>query len=513
MTFVRAKLGGWGFQDPLTSGQANQIDIDHTFALDGRDGGIYNSSAGIEFRNTWTLNGDSLPVVGTDTMLNVFGSTSYNSATPAVESVTVLGHSNLGGDAGDGISAVGGPSTVGNGGIGIASVGGATTAADKVGGIGLTVVGGDALNNDGGKGATIVGGDGDPVTGTGGEGATFAGGDAGTLGGRAFDALGGESTTGTGGDGGNVTAGDGIDGGVGLRVTGGDGTAATVDGEPGVAIVATAGERDATGGATIGATAIIATGGTIPANVNKPSGHGIETFGGAADGLNPAGGDAIQGTGGTGGPDGDGGAGGDFVGGPAIGGATPLRGPAIRLRTDTDTGAHILFDATSTLPNADEMQVGALYSYNHEQIYYASDSGTGRTWAPMVPLVQLLGRIGGGAGGGLNSISFAPDAQTLNISGADNPVDVFTARITFQTTIDSIDGSKYFPHVQYIQPQALGGAANTAMVAVVVTGMTDTYIDIQFADVITNTLIDLAAAGAGVSWGIALTIGSTPQQP
>lgn len=48
MTFNAVRVGGWPFGEILTSGQMNQINDDLPFAIDGRDGGSYTLSAGLE---------------------------------------------------------------------------------------------------------------------------------------------------------------------------------------------------------------------------------------------------------------------------------------------------------------------------------------------------------------------------------------------------------------------------------------------------------------------------------
>ncbi len=92
MTFARVNPGGWAFGEVLTSGQMNPLDIDHVAALDGSvatGGGTYSPAARLNWRNTWTFDGDSLPVSGLEIMVNVIGSTAFNSASVCPPSPSV----------------------------------------------------------------------------------------------------------------------------------------------------------------------------------------------------------------------------------------------------------------------------------------------------------------------------------------------------------------------------------------------------------------------------------------
>lgn len=51
MTFPRVNLLGWALFEELTSAQMNQLDIDHSNAVDGLNGGTYNLSAELRFEN------------------------------------------------------------------------------------------------------------------------------------------------------------------------------------------------------------------------------------------------------------------------------------------------------------------------------------------------------------------------------------------------------------------------------------------------------------------------------
>lgn len=100
MTFPRVKIGGWGVGDPLTSAQQNQLDIDHTNALDGLNGGTYtlgsklllDGTGGVQlnklFRNYRALTGNyTVDASGYDYVIGVDTTTatpSYAVTLPAI---------------------------------------------------------------------------------------------------------------------------------------------------------------------------------------------------------------------------------------------------------------------------------------------------------------------------------------------------------------------------------------------------------------------------------------------
>ena len=127
MTFTRARPGGWAFGEVLTSDQMNQLDIDHVGSLDGSSasgGGTYSPLGRLTWRHAWTFDGDNLPVPGTEDMVRIEGSTTFNSASDAGSGIVALAPSNLGPGTGGGNLLTAGNSISGAGGVGATITGG-----------------------------------------------------------------------------------------------------------------------------------------------------------------------------------------------------------------------------------------------------------------------------------------------------------------------------------------------------------------------------------------------------
>jgi hypothetical protein len=58
MSFTRANVAGWANGERLTSTQMNQLDLDHSYAIDGNAGGTYTPSAAI------IINGSGIEFAG-----------------------------------------------------------------------------------------------------------------------------------------------------------------------------------------------------------------------------------------------------------------------------------------------------------------------------------------------------------------------------------------------------------------------------------------------------------------
>lgn len=54
MSFSRVNPGGWALNDPFTPAQMNQLDIDHSRAVDGLNGGTYANASTIQFDGRFT---------------------------------------------------------------------------------------------------------------------------------------------------------------------------------------------------------------------------------------------------------------------------------------------------------------------------------------------------------------------------------------------------------------------------------------------------------------------------
>lgn len=189
MTFQRVQILGWALFEVLTSPQMNQLDIDHTNALDGAGGGVYVPTATIQLE----LPDDS----GVGSPLTVFGAKSttstgtYGLRAGGGAGVTpgsgVLGQGAVNGAVADplvqGVGVIG-QGTTGNGsagivgGYGVVGKGGTSTVTNSTGGVGVHGAGADHSAVTGGTGGYGVQGTGGPgVDSThGGAGGRFVGG-------------------------------------------------------------------------------------------------------------------------------------------------------------------------------------------------------------------------------------------------------------------------------------------------------------------------------------------------
>jgi hypothetical protein len=153
MTFTRANPGGWVPNDPYTSAQANQVDINQSRAIDGFAGGTFSPSAIITLNQEIVI--DATAAVGANaTALTLTGKgnepgiSSTGGATSASGGVFTGGAPNgnglngIGTGSGWGINAIGGATGGGvrgegqGGGIGVVGVGeGAAAGVSGTGGL------------------------------------------------------------------------------------------------------------------------------------------------------------------------------------------------------------------------------------------------------------------------------------------------------------------------------------------------------------------------------------------
>lgn len=186
MTFSRANPAGWALFELLTSSQMNEIDVNMSYALDGRDGGTFTPLAQLELdglnvvagddtlylKNTPTDWGLQIEVAnGSGKGLRVFQSSAseantnmmlvdattvaYAPASPAT-SVILHGNANSLNDGGAALKSFGGDTLIatGIGGRGVNAVGGNGTVVGSYGGVAVDADAGDT--NLTGLGGSIV---------------------------------------------------------------------------------------------------------------------------------------------------------------------------------------------------------------------------------------------------------------------------------------------------------------------------------------------------------------------
>ncbi len=364
MTFSRVNPMGWGLFEILTSGQMTDLDINMTFALDGRAGGPYSPSAELILDGTQTPAGtaifgltgpdgnsassiriqkngadDSVAIdvnVLGDAFGMVMGPTGNQSLSLAGEPnpmAQITGYGNSNGAGGNALNLVGG--FIDTGGTGIA-------------GDGLRSTGGESLDGPGSSGAGIIA-TGGIITnsGTGGSGV-------------GLHAIGGLVTTGIG------RAGDGIRSEAGSNVGNptarGRGVAGFGEDDSGTATTPASGGAGGeffagtqTGASGAGGTGVIGRGG-LANQVGGVGGLGADLIGGlhTSSGIGGAGAQLTGGTTATG----TGGVGAQVTGGEATGAGTGGIGLVATGGTGSVSGIAIQASATGTAILADASTIG-----------------------------------------------------------------------------------------------------------------------------------------------------------
>ena len=297
MTFSPMKGVAYSVFDILFSTEIEVVNDALPFALDGRDGGVYEAADILEYRNAMVISGDGLtPADPTLTPMLEVLSPEVSTASALLAALQVTAANNTGAGLGADAAQFIGGDAVAAGGDAIVAVGGASSAGSD-GGIGIDATGGDSDSGNGGFGSDIRGGT--STSFEGGIGALITGG---TSGGTADGAIGAiidasnGSTTGGGGvaieSRGGAGGASGGPGGIGFDVTGGNGLGAFAAGHA----------IDATGGAQVGGTAddggtaVLGTGGTADLTLGS-GGPGGDMTGGvgrfSGDGLVARGGDGV----------------------------------------------------------------------------------------------------------------------------------------------------------------------------------------------------------------------------
>jgi len=531
MTFARARPGSWAFGEVLTAAQMNHLDIDHVASLDGSattGGGTYSPVGRLTWRNTWTFDGDNLPVSGLEVMVDVIGSSAFNSGSNAVSAVTALGHSNAGaGEAGAGVQATGGTAGAIAGGSGVVGEGGTSSTSD--GGPGVVGVGGEP-STTGAAGVAIDGRGRDAAvsTQTPGDGGLFQGGD-GVLGGgaRGLATVGGVGTsTGAGGSGllgtggaadladSSAVGGSGVSGQGGAGYTAGPGgyfVGGTADGNNAAAdshgVVGIGGMRDAAvafspglGGEFTGAAGAVASGQT--------GGIGARGTGGVGA-ASESGGTGISGQGGAAGAGGDGSFGGTFTNGNISGGTDEAASIALVANGDA---AHIDFGVLSGQPTLMGSRHNGRLRANDGQLYYGwlVDATLSKSrWLPLAPIAMFNGYISGGNGGGNDSATMVVN-KSVNIQDISNGISTNFA-VTFEETMPAFIGDDYLVTINYQDAVATNGSTrlpNTYFPYVF--GKSTTGFGFKIIDVASGAVLDLEAASSAFDYGFDIVVSAPP---